>query len=210
MFFSYVKSESDSLKKYNNVRLKIDYTSNNILGYTKSQLLYGSKGEDFTKYFFVTFGTQFTFNNFKYNKHRIWGIYFDIGKELIQLQNGNINNYYFIKKTTKTIEVHFARTGVNYMKIHKNNFGYGGEFYLRKNIFLDILNERYVISDRGIVYGLTNGLINLDCSLAVYGIYKWKRNLICFKINFPNYFELEYFSWGITYLRTIFNVKKKN
>jgi hypothetical protein len=210
-FLLSINVEDSTLSK-KSINIKFDFSTNNVFGYTKNQMFYGDKSVDLINYFYFVLGPQYTFNKVKTKKTVIFGIYIDFGKEFLKLRNGNINNYYFIydRVEKKTLEVHFLRLGVSSITQFKNNFCYGFDFNFRKNIYFDVLEGRYLISDKGLITALTNGLINLDCSFSLNIGYSLKDNIIFFQMTSPQYFENDYLSVGFKFIRKIFYVKNRN
>lgn len=205
-------NNEDSTHSKKSINIKFDFSTNNVFGYTKNRMFYGDKSVDLINFFYFVLGPQFTFNKVKIKKTKIFGIYIDIGKEFLMLRNGNINNYYFIynRNEKKTLEVHFLRLGISNISIFKNNFCYGFDFNLRRNIYFDVLDGRYLVTDKGLITALTSGLVNLDCSVSLNLGYNIKNNIFIFQLTTPQYFEHDYLSIGFKYIRKIFYVNKKN
>jgi hypothetical protein len=208
-------NNNDSSFSKKSINMKIDFSTNNIFGYIKDYMSYRDKGFYDINYFYFVLEPQFNYYKFKTKKVVILGTCLGIGREFMRLRNKSASNYFYLYNNyddilkKKTLEIHFIRLGISYISILKNNLCYGFDFNLRRNIYFSELEGRYM-TGFGLITALTNGSINLDCSLSFNIGYKMKDNIFLFHITSPQYFEQEYFSIGFKYLRRIFYVKKRN
>ncbi|MEM0502517.1 MAG: hypothetical protein QXE07_03190 [Thermoplasmata archaeon] len=216
-FFSiHYVSQGDSTK-FNSLNIKIDISMNSVGNRTLTYFL--TKYKSNYRIYYISFGPQYNFIKTKKNRTIIKGGYFDLGKEAFRVLPsrdifGNLNlderfhlNFYFL------------RTGLNYSVIFKKNLGLGGEIFF-KYIFLEKsptsspefyyrFVHNHVFPQYGLISYVTNENIKyLDLTTSLFMVYQKKRNIFLFKINFPHFIEGEWFSWGLTYIHSIFYGRK--
>jgi hypothetical protein len=217
-FWVYSNATVDDSTKHHSLNLRIDFATNSVGN--KTLTYYLTKYTMNQRIYCFSIGPQYNIIKTKKNKTIVKGGFLDFGKEIFRIVPsrdilGNINaNERF------HLNFYFLRTGINYFMVFKRNFGFGGELFLKYIIydkspisspeFYYQFVENNTIPHDGLISYLTGvNLKYLDLTTSVFMGYQMKRSMFLFKINFPHFIEEEWFSWGLTYMHSIYYGRKK-